>query len=215
ELGERRTALARLEARQRLRSERLGEAAMFEADRALALGEEARDLGELIGTLEEQAALREELAALPGPRPRPGSSATAPSRSSGTRSVPQARGYRLPVRGRLVTGLGEISQAGVRSRGLLFETRPGAQVVAPRAGRIAYADAFRGYGDIVIIDHGGGWTTLITGLATLSVAAGEEVATGSPLGRAGAGAGTQPPRIGVELRRKGRPYPVSRVVAGR
>ena len=38
-------------------------------------------------------------------------------------------------------------------------------MVAPAAGRIAYAGPFRGYGTIVIIDHGGGWTSLISGLA--------------------------------------------------
>ena len=45
-----------------------------------------------------------------------------------------------------------------------------AQVIAPTAGRVSYAGEFRGYGNIVIIDHSGSWTTLITSLHDLDVA---------------------------------------------
>lgn len=194
-----RTALARLEATHRQRSETLGRTAMSESDRALALGERARDLVDSLGAGDVARVRAADLAALPGPLPRPlapGSIAPAPARGV----------YRLPVRGRLVTGLDEISDAGVRARGLTFAVAADAPVVAPAGGIVRYARAFRGYRGIVIIDHGDGWTSLVTGLGATRVRAGERVAAGMPLGRAAAG---EAPQITVELRRRGRPMDIA------
>ncbi|CAA9528055.1 MAG: hypothetical protein AVDCRST_MAG23-746 [uncultured Sphingosinicella sp.] len=210
ELQRQRVALARLEARQRQRSESLAESAIFESDRALALGEDARDLTELMGTLEYQARLRRSLAALPGPVLRPAIPGQAPLPQPNEASEPQAPRYRLPVEGRLVTGTGEISEAGVHARGLTFEPRPGAQVTAPAAGRIVYAGPFRAYGTIVIVEHGGGWTSLVTDLANVTVKVGDAVQLGSPIGRAGG----KRARVSVELRRNGRPVPIAPLLAG-
>lgn len=205
-----RIAFARLEAQQRLRSRSLAESALSESDRALALGEEARDLAALMGTLEYQRQVRERLAELPGPIPRPplpGAPAAPLIEAARGPSPPR---YLIPVEGVVVVGMGEISDAGVHARGLTFETRPRAQAVAPKAGRVAYAGRFRGYGDIVIIEHGGGWTSLVTNLEGLSVKLGDEVAQGSPIGRAGSG---RRPRVTVELRRNGRPFPIAPLAA--
>ncbi|MFN3944148.1 MAG: murein hydrolase activator EnvC family protein [Allosphingosinicella sp.] len=199
-LQQRRADLARLEATQRERSRDLAESALFESDRALALGEEARALDRLVRTREFQARLAGQLAELPGPLPRPGD--PPPRAEQGPR-------YLLPVEGRLVAGVGEISDAGVHSRGLTFETAPGARVVAPAAGRIAYAGAFRGYGQVVIIDHGRGYATVLTDLGESEVVAGQTVGRGAPLGRA---AGEGRPRVSLELRRGGRPVPVAALV---
>lgn len=210
-LAGQRIALTRLEAAHRLRSQGLTDSAMFEQDRAMALGERARDIVDLMRELDDQADLREQLAQLPGPmlRPRqPGESVTPPQQAMVTREGHPP--YRLPVVGRLVTGLGEVSEAGVRARGLTLETAAAAQVVAPTAGRIAYAGPFRGYGQIVIIDHGRGWTTLLAGLARVTVRVGETVDQGSPIGRTG----TIRPRITVELRRDGAPFDIVPMIAG-
>ncbi|MES2450582.1 MAG: peptidoglycan DD-metalloendopeptidase family protein [Pseudomonadota bacterium] len=201
-LEEQRLALTRLEAEHRLRSRALGRDALFESDRAIALGERARDIVDLMDRLGSQATTREELQSLPGPLPRPPRPGEVPSpveTLSWSAGVPP---YRLPVVGRVVTGLGELSDAGVRSRGLTIASAAQAAVIAPAAGRIAYAGPFRGYGTIVIIDHGGGWTSLIAGLGAVSAKVGQIVAQGSPVGRAGAG---DEPRITVELRRRDRP----------
>jgi septal ring factor EnvC (AmiA/AmiB activator) len=118
--------------------------------------------------------------------------------------------YILPVAGRLVTGMGEISDAGVHARGLTLSTAPGAEVAAPSAGRVVHAGPFRGYGEIVILDHGGGWTSTVTNLASLSVSVGDRVQPRQALGRAGAG---RDPRVTVELRRNGKPFPIAPLVA--
>jgi septal ring factor EnvC (AmiA/AmiB activator) len=201
QLRDQRLALARLEVEHRLRARALGRDALFESDRAIALGERARDIVDLMDQLADQAAIREALQSLPGPLPRPprpGEIASPVETLSWSGGTPP---YRLPVAGRVVTGLGELSDAGVRARGLTIASAAEAMVIAPAAGRIAYAGPFRGYGTIVIIDHGGGWTSLIAGLGTVSTRVGATVAQGSPIGRAGTG---EDRRITIELRRRDR-----------
>ena len=83
-------------------------------------------------------------------------------------------------------------------------TQPGAQTVAPIAGRIAFAGPYRGYGQILIIDHGQGWTTLITGLHRVTAQVGDTVRQGDPVGITGQGR----PTVTIELRRNGRPVDI-------
>ncbi len=207
QLAERRDALTRLENEGRLRSRDLMSSAQLEADRALGLGEKARDIVDLMDALEADAAVRGELADLSGPLPRPADPASAtpqaaPVAPAASRDADLGAGaYRLPVVGRIVAGLGEVNDSGVRSRGITVATQPGGQVVAPAAGRVSFAGDYRGYGKIVIIDHGGGWTSLITGMIALSVSVGDTLDAGAPVGRAG----SDDSRITVELRRAGRP----------
>ena len=208
-LAEKRDDLLKLSAERRLAYDQLRGSALAEQDRAIALGEKARDIVELMDDLTDDGTLRDQLARLPGPllRPkRPGDSDVEPV---GVDSVAGASlPYRLPVVGSVVTGLGEVSDSGVRSRGLTLAVRPLAQLVAPAAGRIVFAGAYRGYGNIVIIDHGGGWTSLITALASLDVAVGDNLLQGSPVGRAG----PEDPTITVELRRRNVPVDITRFV---
>ncbi len=202
ELHRRRAELARFEAGQRARSQALTGLAVIESDRALVFGEEARNLERTLGTRQYQARLAARLAALPGPVPRPGGAAGAVRRAR----LP----YILPVEGRLLVGVGEISDGGVHSRGLTFEPEPRARIVAPANGRVAYAGPFRSYGNVVILDHGQGWSTVVTHLASLTVARGQLIRRGLPLGRAAA----ESPRVTVELRREGRPVPIAQLISG-
>lgn len=210
QLAYRRAELARLEARARNRSRELASTSRLEEERALGLSERARDLDSLVGDLEASATLRQQLAALEGPvlrPPRPQASEVienAPAPASNARPA-----YRLPAAGAIVTGFGEVAATGVRSRGLTLATRPGAQLIAPADGRIAFAGAYRGFGQIVIIEHVGGWTSLITGLARTKLKVGERIAQGDPLGRAA----DNRPRITVELRRNGRPIDIAALLS--
>lgn len=199
ELRKQRLALAQLEERERARSQSLASSALSEGDRALAFTEEARDLSALMGTRQYQAQVRTSLMELPGPVLRPG---TPPA------PAPSAPRYILPVEGRLIIGTGEISEAGVHARGLTLQAAGNSQVVAPRAGRIRYAGPFRSYGRILIIDHGGGWTSLITNLAAIDVTVSQTVAMGTPLGRTPRG----PAEVAVELRHNGQAVPIPLVL---
>jgi len=200
-LEEQRLALTRLEAEHRMRSRALGRDALVESDRAIGLGERARDIVDLMGKQGDEATIRASLAALPGPLPRPPRPGESSSPIDAVSWPHDAPPYRLPVAGKLVTGFGELSDTGVRSRGLTLAPDAGAQIIAPAAGRVAYAGVFRGYGNIVIIDHGGGWTSLISGFAATGLHVGERVAQDDVIGRVGAG---DAPRVTVELRRRDR-----------
>ncbi|GGB25145.1 hypothetical protein GCM10011380_13410 [Sphingomonas metalli] len=194
-------ALAAVEAQHRARAAELGQGALTESDRALALGENARDLIEQMEEAGRGQAVVAILAQLPAPTPR----AVGEVRME----APPSQIYRLPVEGQLVTGFGEISDAGVRSRGLTFAVAPEAEVVAPADGTVRYAGHFRGYGRIVIIDHGGGWTSLVTGMGPLSAVLGQTVRAGDALGRA---ATVEEPRVTVELRRRGEPIDAAALI---
>lgn len=204
-----RNQLAALAVERRTAANTLAGNAMAEQDRAIALGEEARDIVDLMGRIDESADRRAALAKLSGPvmRPaRPGDPRALPAETEVAEAA-QAP-YRLPVVGRVVTGLGEVSDTGVRARGVTIATRPSAQVVAPTGGRVAFAGPYRGFGNIVIIDHGRSWTTLVTSLAALDVKVGDIVEQGSPIGRAG----FERPTVTVELRRGGQPVDIARLV---
>lgn len=193
-----RRKLARLEAASLRERQTYVDAALGEGDRALALGEDARAIVSQSRQRRDDAGVARALSRLPGPVLRPG------TRTVFLRAQLRPR-YLLPVDGRVVTGAGEISAAGVHARGLTLATEAEAEIVSPAAGRVVYAAPFRSYGAIVIIDHGGGWTTLVTNLGALDVVIGRTVARGEALGTAGAGR----PEITVELRRGGRPVPIT------
>jgi murein hydrolase activator len=205
-LRQRRAELAGLETQQRLASRTARGAALREAERALALAEEARDLDGLVDQLDDMAALRRELAALPGPILRPANLAAplppqADAAPSPAASAPPPGDFQLPVQGRTLIGFGAKRDSGLASTGLVLAPVAGAQVVAPGRGRVAFAGAYRGFGRIVIIEHGGGWTSLVTGLAQVDVAVGDSVIGGSPLGVADGGRAP----VTIELRRGGKP----------
>ena len=198
----RREQLAALESRQRIESRNAQGIASREADRALALAEDTRDITALMERLRADGALRSQLAALPGPVPRPdrpGSMLVVDEAPVG-RGPDPGFGWILPVNGRIVTGFGD-TEGTSRSIGVTFAPPANAQIVAPAAGRVAFAGDYRGYGLIIIIDHDGGWTSLVTNLGRLDVAVAARVVQGSPLGLAGPGR----PSVTVELRKDGTP----------
>lgn len=127
----------------------------------------------------------------------------------------------LPARGRILLSYGQSAEGGPPQRGLTIETRPGAEVVAPFDGKIVFAGPFRGYGRILIIQHGEEYHTLIAGLGRIEVSVGQVVAMGEPVATASnpdtAGPsdvdtpadiyskGATGPVLYVELRRHGQP----------
>jgi len=206
-LGEQRVALRRLEAQKRIAARGLASNAGLEAERATALSEQARDIDELLDELENAGDIHARLSSLPGPQLRPAApgETRAPASTQASSAQTKSPAYRLPVVGAIITGLGEISDSGVRSRGITVATQPGAQLVAPAGGRIAFAGPYRGYGQIIIIDHGNGWSSLLANLSRLSVTTGDDVTQGAPVGLATTG---KDPTITIELRRQGRPVDI-------
>ncbi|MEP4378703.1 MAG: peptidoglycan DD-metalloendopeptidase family protein [Alphaproteobacteria bacterium] len=166
--------------------------------RVSELRREAQTLEELLSRLRDRTA-----AAAPQPRPRPGSPPAdfvTPTLAPSGPSIASARGNLTPpAHGRVIQGFGDETDAGPRARGVTWQTRAEASVVAPWDGRIAFAGPFRRFGQILIIDHGEGYHTLIAGLGRIEAEVGQWVLAGEPLGRTvdgsnqpqGAGEGTK------------------------
>jgi septal ring factor EnvC (AmiA/AmiB activator) len=113
----------------------------------------------------------------------------------------------FPARGRLIARYGDRTDLGDTLRGVRVQTRPGGQVVSPHDGLVAFAGPFRGYGNLLIIDHGGGYHTLLAGLGQIDTVVGQRLAAGEPVGvmpEGGDGADGSP-SLYVELRRDGQP----------
>ena len=212
-LTERQRILAELEGRQRLASRQAQSNAVRETDQVLALAEQTRDLAGLMAQLDSENALRDSLAALPGPVLRPANplAHAAMSAMQANEAVPTTAAnpgfntnsgldWILPVVGRLGSSFGSRGASGP-SRGIMLLPQPGALVIAPAGGRVAFAGPYRGYGRIMIIEHPGGWATLITGLSRIDKSVGDALLQGAPIGLAEASR----PAISVELRKDGTP----------
>lgn len=171
-LEQRKVELARLESRALQLAQARGGQALGAADLATARGERAAELERQDASSVSARASGRELARY-GPAPaRPGSSAPQPPLR-----------YVLPVAARVVDGVGSVSDSGVRSRGITLASRRGASVAAPARGTIIFAGPFRDYDGIVIIDHGGGWKSVLVNVGS-TAAKGSRLTAGQPLGTA-------------------------------
>lgn len=118
-----------------------------------------------------------------------------------------------PVHGKIHTGFGQKDDLGAPSKGITFSTRPGASVVTPLAGIVKFAGAFQKYKQILIVEHRGGYHSLIAGLARIDTVVGASLAASEPVGVAETSGS---PQIYYELRQDGKPInPQKSLVAQR
>jgi septal ring factor EnvC (AmiA/AmiB activator) len=114
----------------------------------------------------------------------------------------------MPARGQVVARYGERASSGPSSKGLVIATRPAAQVVAPFDGQVVFQGPFRGYGEILILEHAGGYHTLLAGLTRTDTVVGQWLLAGEPVGVMGPAPGGNAavsPELYVELRHDGQP----------
>jgi septal ring factor EnvC (AmiA/AmiB activator) len=115
----------------------------------------------------------------------------------GGRGPAWRRRMKFPAGGMLILRFGERSALGLKSDGWRVRTRANAVVAAPADGKIEFADYFRGYRRIAIINHENGYYSVLTGMDELNVLVGQEVLAGEPIGRMP----EKNPEIYLELRR--------------
>ncbi|MCB1435912.1 MAG: peptidoglycan DD-metalloendopeptidase family protein [Rhodobiaceae bacterium] len=94
----------------------------------------------------------------------------------------------LPVHGNMVIHYGEDDGFGTPARGVSISTRQEAQVTSPSDGWVVYSGPFRSYGQLLIINVGGGYHVVLAGLERTSVELGQFVLAGEPVGVMGSGA---------------------------
>ena len=165
-------------------------------NRLARLSERAESLRELFAHL--QKAARPKLKPKPNLlRPQTASLPDAPM------AKPDFGAMTQPARGNLVERFGQDTGTGSSAKGATFKTRLRAQVVAPFDGKVVFAGPFKGYGQILIIQHGDAYHTLLAGMRRVDATLGQRLLAGEPIGVMGSQeAGT---RLYVEVRRKGQP----------
>lgn len=122
----------------------------------------------------------------------------------------------LPVAGKKLRLFGENDEFGTNSKGIVVETRQEAQVTAPCDGWVVYSGNFRSYGNLLIINAGGGYHILLAGMERIDASLGQFVLAGEPVGQMAQGAtperadkvatvGKRAPSLYIEFRKDGRP----------
>ena len=157
----------------------------------------------------EARTLRELTERLAANRPRNSSSA----RNSSSGAVLPAS-WLAPAPGQIVRAYGSSVAGGPAQQGTALRTGARAQIVAPAAGEVAYAGAFRSYGQVLILNVEGGYALVFTGLETLRARTGETVQAGQTIGQM-ADSNTTAPELYVEVRRNGQPVDPARWLSAR
>ena len=154
------------------------------AKRMRTLAAKARTLRDLIAGLREKSVDSKEVpqvAAVPRV-PDPVAPPCLPDGPpGGLRVFPKRGPLTLPVRGFCWSAATASTNFGNTAKGIRLETRADAQVVTPFDGKVVFAGPFRTYGEILIIEHRGGYHTLLAGLAQID-AEGANGYYGEPLG---------------------------------
>jgi septal ring factor EnvC (AmiA/AmiB activator) len=187
-----------------------------ERSRAADLMRQATSLQDLIAKLE--AGLdKASRAAREANRPdaKPGTNtARDPGRLAPAVNFASLKGHiQLPVNGVKIRDFGAPDTAGSAEKGLSIATRAGAQVTAPADAWVVYAGPFRSYGQLLILNAGGGYHLLLAGMERISVDLGQFVLAGEPVAVMGSGShiaailatGSTQPVLYVEFRRDGTP----------
>jgi len=167
-------------------------------------------LGEIDKLLAEQARRQPRE---PAPAGRPSRSAAAPAAVdlADDGALARLRGQMvLPVRGEVVARFGSPRQTEAQVdaptwKGVLIRAAPGADVHAAAAGRVVFADWLRGFGNLLVIDHGEGVLSVYGNNESLLADVGARVGAGDPVATVGSSGGAAEAGLYFELRFKGRP----------
>ena len=217
-------ALAEIENRQLAERERLAHESEAKRRVLAQLAQKISAQRIEVSTLEENekrlTRLIEKLARMAKPRePEKGEKAKPGEKSPGLRNehVPEPgltgvfaslRGkLRLPIRGEPSNRFGTPREdGGTTWKGLFIRAPQGEEVKAVAPGKVVFSDWMRGFGNLLIVDHGGDYLSIYGNNETLFKQAGENVASGDTLGRVGNSGGNPETGLYFELRYQGKPF---------
>jgi septal ring factor EnvC (AmiA/AmiB activator) len=193
-----------------------------EGARAIALSRQVDSLQGLIAKMEQDLKSAAKAAATANLQGAPANlngkpnlgALRDPARMSPAIAFASAKGlFAMPVNGAKIREFGASDGAGGVERGISLATRTGAQVTTPCDGWVVYAGPFRSYGQLLILNAGGGYHVLIAGMERISVNIGQFVLTGEPIATMGTksqvasiiAANASQPVLYVEFRKDGTP----------
>ncbi|MGB6116949.1 MAG: murein hydrolase activator EnvC [Mesorhizobium sp.] len=188
-----------------------------EKDRSEKMAQRAKSLKDLIASLEKD--IDQQRKAEEASRKREALRAAAPvpevNRLTAAPPFEALRGQlSIPVSGRLSAQFGQSDRSGVATFGDTVKTQSGAIVTAPSDATVLYAGPFRSYGQLLILDAGGGYHIVLAGLGKISVSQGQPVLSGEPVGSMGVtrlasalteNSETPPPELYIEFRKDQKP----------
>ena len=194
-----------------------------EAARALALSRQVDSLQGLVAKMEQEsraAAKAAQTASLQGaPADLANGKPNVEGLKNASRMAPaiafaSAKGMlSLPVNGVRLRNFGASDGVGGADKGISVATRAGAQVTTPCDGWVVYSGPFRSYGQLLILNAGGGYHVLIAGMERISVNIGQFVVAGEPIAVMGStsrvasviAANASQPVLYIEFRKDGTP----------
>lgn len=187
EKGERREVLAKMSQSIQLQRREIGN-----------LRRDQEQLRKLVERLEREAAERRAAQRKRDSREEAAGDNTAFGRLKGR--------LRMPVRGELAHRFGTPRQeTGLTWNGLFIAARTGSEVSAIAPGRVVFADWLRGFGNLLILDHGEGYMSLYGNNETLLRRVGDQVEGGAAVAAVGASGGNPETGLYFEIRFRGRP----------
>jgi murein hydrolase activator len=212
ETGEKAAELAAVTAESRSLRDRLGREKRAHSKVLARISRDIQRQRREIGTLKRNesrlARLIERLSKIvartPPPRVR---NERVPQASGGSASFPGLKGkLNLPVRGELANRFGSPrADGGVVWKGLFIATRAGEEVRAIADGRVVFADWLRGFGNLLIVDHGDAYMSLYGNNEALYKQVGDAIRAGEAVATVGASGGNSDSGLYFELRHQGRP----------
>lgn len=110
-----------------------------------------------------------------------------------------------PAKGRLRRLFGRVRQGQVRWKGILFQGEEGSEIKAIQTGRVLFSEWLRGFGLVMIIDHGKGYMSVYGYNQALLKQPGDTVRRGETVALMGQSGGQTRPYLYFEIRRKGIP----------
>lgn len=217
-LSQERTRMTVLVAERQRKQTETEKALEGERARSIQLARQADNLKELISRMEREIAASARAAAQAGAdKPEQKNTLAAlqdPGRLSPAIAFASARGsLRIPLGGIRIREYGMPDGLGGTEKGLSVASRSGAQVTSPCDGWVVYAGPFRSYGQLLILNAGGGYHVLLAGMERISVDLGQFVLTGEPVAVMGGGpqsaaavaTGSSQPILYIEFRKDGSP----------
>ncbi len=215
-LGDERTRLAALIGERQRQQAEHEKALEAERSHATELAKQVDNLKDLIAKLEQSLdpAIRAAREAARGESHPSLSALHDPGRMAPAVAFASLRGHvPIPVNGVKIKDFGAPDGLGGSEKGLSIATRAGAQVTAPSDGWVVYAGPFRSYGQLLILNAGGGYHVLLAGMERISVDLGQFVLAGEPVAVMGNGShiasilatGSSQPVLYVEFRKDGIP----------
>ena len=113
----------------------------------------------------------------------------------------------LPIRGELINRFGSPrSDGGMTWKGLFIRASSGEEVKSIAAGRVVFADWLRGFGNLMIVDHGSGYMSLYGNNESIHKRVGDSVNSGDTIAAVGNSGGNADSGLYFELRHQGKPF---------